>query len=174
MIQRCSIWKVFREFLNNPDQKMHVRQISKKVGLAPTSVKLHIGTLLKEGMIREDDSGIFKGYLAQFDNGEFRFYKRINILLSLQESGLIEFLDTSFTPSSIVLFGSAAKGEDTSTRDIDIFIESSEKKVDVSLYEKKMNRKIQLFASPHFHSLPKELRNNIANGIKLEGYLKVY
>ena len=42
------------------------------------------------------------------------------------------------------------------------------------LFEKKLNRKINIFFSDNFNKLSKELRNNIINGIILKGYLKVF
>ena len=77
-------------------------------------------------------------------------------------------------PDTIVLFGSASKGEDIQTSDVDIYVQSSEKKINLETYEKHLNRKINLFFEENFLKLSKELKNNIINGIKLSGYLKIY
>ena len=45
---------------------------------------------------------------------------------------------------------------------------------DLEKYEKKLDKKIQLFFSEDIKKLPTELRNNILNGIKLRGYLKIF
>ncbi|MFH1053320.1 MAG: nucleotidyltransferase domain-containing protein [Candidatus Woesearchaeota archaeon] len=174
MIQKCSIWIVLREFLENPSGKMHIRTISKKINLAPTSVKLHIKTLIKENLIIEKDDEIFKYYAANFDSEKFRFYKKINFLINIQESGLKEHLDNELSPDAIILFGSAAKGEDLQSGDIDIFVQAKEKSINLEKYEKKLNKRIQLFFAEDIGKLPKELRNNILNGTKLEGYIKVF
>ena len=77
-------------------------------------------------------------------------------------------------PEVIVLFGSAAKGEDIKTSDIDLFIQCKERKIELEKFEKKINRRISLFFAEDFSDLSGELRNNLINGIKLKGYLKVF
>ncbi|MFH1511369.1 MAG: nucleotidyltransferase domain-containing protein [Candidatus Woesearchaeota archaeon] len=78
------------------------------------------------------------------------------------------------SPDGIILFGSCAKGEDTETSDLDLYIQSSEIKLDLGKFEKELHRRIQLFFSERIEKIPKELRNNILNGIKLDGYIKVF
>ncbi len=173
MIQKCSLWSVFKVFLDSPLKRWHIREISRTIKLAPTSVKLHMGELIKQELVFEKKE-VFKYYTANFDSEEFRFYKRINCLLNIKQSGLIKFIEASCSPDSIFLFGSCAKGEDTSESDLDLYVQCKEKKIDVGKYEKLLKRRIQLFFSEDFNKLPKELRNNILNGIKLSGYLKVF
>jgi predicted nucleotidyltransferase len=77
-------------------------------------------------------------------------------------------------PDSIILFGSASKGEDLKESDIDLFVLSNKEKLDLEKFEKKINRKINIMFSSNFSSLSKELKNNIINGVILGGYLKVF
>ncbi len=174
MIQKCSIWVVLKEFLESPLKKRHIRELSRKVKLASTSIKIHLNRLIKENLIVEKKDEIFKYYVANFDSEKFRFYKKINWLMFLNDCGLIQYLNEKCVPDAIILFGSCAKGEDTEKSDIDIYIQSSEKKLDIEKYEKIINREIQLFFSEDINKLPKELRNNVLNGIKLNGYIKVF
>ncbi len=174
MIQKCSIWTVLREFLENPLKKRYIRELSRKVKLASTSIKIHLNRLIKEGFVIEKKDDIFKYYVANFDSEKFRFYKKINWLMSLNDFGLVQYLNDSCVPDAIVLFGSCAKGEDTEKSDMDIYVQSSKKKLDIEKYEKMINREIQLFFSEDINKLPKELRNNVLNGIKLDGYIKVF
>ena len=173
MIQKCNVWSVLECFLDEPEKPHQIRTISKKIGLATTSVKLHVNTLIQEQLVKEGKD-IFKNYNANFDNERFRFLKKINNLNKIENSGLLEFLEEQIAPDVIILFGSTAKGEDISTSDIDIFIQSKQKKIDLSIYEKKLGRKIELFIEDNLAQLPKELKNNIINGQKLRGYLKIY
>ena len=174
MIQKCSIWLVLREFLADPVKKWHIRELSRKVKLASTSVKLHLKKLVREGLLFERDDDVFKYYIANFDSEKFRFYKIIDWRLRIQESGLAEYLNDRCSPDTIILFGSCAKGEDLKEGDIDIYLQCSKKELDLGKYEKLLGRKIQLFFSERLNKLPKELRNNILNGIKLDGYIKVF
>jgi predicted nucleotidyltransferase len=77
-------------------------------------------------------------------------------------------------PQSIILFGSAAKGEDIGQSDIDLFIESKEISISLEKFEKPLKRKISILFKENFRDLSKELKNNIVNGIKLYGFLRAY
>ncbi|MBD3248802.1 hypothetical protein GF336_02040 [Candidatus Woesearchaeota archaeon] len=173
MIQKCSTWKVLSEFLKDPQKKHQIRGISKDIKLSTTSVKLHINKLIKAGLIVEKKD-IFKYYIANFDNPKFRFYKKIDTLLKIEDSEILEYLNDILSPNTIILFGSCAKGEDIYGSDLDLYCQAEEKKLDLKKFEKSLGRKIQLFFSEDLNKLPKELRNNIINGIKLDGYLKVF
>jgi len=173
MIQKCSNWIVLKEFLDDPLKKTFVRELSRNIKLAPTSVKIHLKELERVGLIKETE-GLYKQYSANFENEEFRFYKKINSLIKIHESGLIDYLNEKISPNAIILFGSAAKGEDTAASDLDIYLNAEAKEVSLEEYEKKLKRKIQLFMYKDINKAPKELRNNIINGIKLDGYITIW
>ena len=79
MLQKCSIWKVFSVFLENPEKRWQVREISRKIALAHTSVRLHLDDLIKEKLILEKDDAVFK-YLIANQNEKFRLYQKIRTL----------------------------------------------------------------------------------------------
>lgn len=172
MIQKCSIWKVFAEFAKNPKKSYQIRELSRKIKLAHTSIKIHLKELEKYNLVEKEKIGVYQAYKANFDDENFRFYKKMSNIVNLKESGIIEELEHKATPDAIILFGSYAKGEDTEKSDIDIFIFAKEKRINLNNYEKKFERKIQLFFSEDLKKLPKELQNNILNGIILSGFLR--
>ena len=87
---------------------------------------------------------------------------------------MIDGIIKDFNPSLIILFGSIRKGESTRDSDIDIFIESNLRKdIDLSRYEKKLGHKIQLLIESRIQEVHNNLFNNIINGIKLYGSLKL-
>ena len=143
ILQKCSLWNVAVIFFIEPTKVHYIKEISKRISLAPTSVKKHILELVKEGFIEKTDKEIFKGYLAKRDNQEFIFNKKISNLISLNSSGLIDFLKEHY-PKSIILFGSYNKGEDIETSDIDIFIDSKKFKPNLEKFEKILKRNIHL------------------------------
>ncbi|MDO8517623.1 MAG: nucleotidyltransferase domain-containing protein [Nanoarchaeota archaeon] len=155
-------------------ESFYLRQISRKAGIAVTSTKTYLDELLKEGLIIKINEGIYPSFKANRDNNLFKFYKKLNIVERIEVSGLIDYLSDSCLPNSIILFGSASKGEDIKNSDIDLFVQSKEKKLNLEKYEKLLNRKINLFFEPNFFRLNKELKNNILNGIKLKGYIEVF
>ncbi|MFH1364695.1 MAG: nucleotidyltransferase domain-containing protein [Candidatus Aenigmatarchaeota archaeon] len=180
MIQNYSRWRVLQVFFDDPVPKegFTIRWISRHIGLAPTSVKLHLDELSREDdgypLVTRSEGRSYATYRANRNNEAFRFYKKMDMIVRIRESGLLEFLSYKCSPSSVILFGSAARGEDVMGSDIDIFVESVEKHLDLKEYENKLKRPISLHFSESLNKFPKELRNNIINGIILEGYLKVF
>lgn len=181
MIQNYSIWRVLRVFFDDPIPRegFTIRWISREIGLAPTSVRLHLRELASQDkpgfpLVTRSRGLTFPVYRANRDSELFRFLKRMDMLFRLEESGLVRHLDDIFSPKSMVLFGSASLGEDIRGSDIDIFMECKGKEPDLSGFEKKLKRSISLMLSPSIKDLPKELKNNVINGIKLGGYLEVF
>lgn len=176
MLQKYNRWKILKVFFHNPIEAMQLREISRYSGIAPISVKRYLNEFLKEGIITKkiNKAQHYPIYTANIENPMFAFYKKIDIMISITDCGLLDYLNDNCMPESIVLFGSASRGEDTADSDIDIFLLSGEKKLDLGKFEKVLKRKISVFFSDDFNSLSKELKNNIINGIKLTGYMKVF
>lgn len=178
MLQKCSILKIAGIFFNEPSKEHYLIEISKKAKLAHTSVKKHLLELKKLPIIKETiekkGNRKFPIYKAEIESKEYKFYKRIFNLEKIKESKLINFLKDKLMPNSIILFGSYAKAEDIENSDIDIFLECKKEEVNLFEFENYLNRKIQLHFKENFSNYPKELKNNIINGIVLDGYLEAY
>ena len=104
-------------------------------------------------------------------------YTRKKAAFALQEiydSGVVEYLHKTFHPTCIVLFGSMQKGEYTYESDVDIFIQAKEKDFDVSVYEKRLGKPLQVFFNQQPRNIPPRLLNNIANGFCLSGILHLF
>lgn len=143
MLQKCSIWKVAEVFFVEPTKVHFIKEISRKINLAHTSVKNHVTALVDEGLVEENNSGIFKGYKARRDNPEFIFYKKLSNLLNLKSSKIVDLLKEHY-PKSIILFGSYDKGEDIETSDIDIFVNSKKFKINLKKSEDYLKRRLHL------------------------------
>ena len=86
---------------------------------------------------------------------------------------LIKFFGDELYGNSIVLFGSLSKLEVTKDSDVDIVVFGGLKKdIDLSKFEKKLGREVQLFVFESLGKVNKELKNNIINGYVLGGYLE--
>jgi len=153
-----------------------LREISRKICLAPTSVKRYLDELTKEGLVLRSKHRIhnYPLYLANRNGESFRFLKKLDMLLSIRGSGLLDHLSETCMPRSIILFGSASRGEDLADSDVDLFLLCKERRLEIGSYEKKAGRKINLFFSQDFNKLSDELKNSILNGTILKGYLKVF
>jgi len=172
MIQNYITYKILQLFFDYPTKHFQLREICRILKLGMPSVINHVKKLEKWGFLKKEKKRVYNSYTSR-RNDLFKLYKRNDILLRLHESGLIEFLADVFLPDVIVLFGSASRGEDIEESDIDLLIIAKEKEINLERFEKKLKRKITLNFETKVSNIPKELLNNIINGIVLYGYLKV-
>ncbi len=174
MLQKENKKKILELFFDFPLKRFQLRQISRKTKIAITSVRKYVYDLIEEGFILKKEGGVYSYFVANRDNELFRFYKMLSIIERLKIIGLISYIEKKCFPDSIILFGSASLGEDIFGSDIDLFVQSKEIKLDLTKFEKKINRKINIFFKEDILKLNKELRNNILNGVKLYGYIDVF
>lgn len=174
MLQNYSRYRVLQEFFDFPRKDFQMRELSRRIRLAQVSVINHLKALQKDELIIKEKKGLYSTYRANKENEDFKILKKQNIIWRMHKCGLISFLDEKLKPNCIVLFGSASRGEDTETSDIDLFIQAEETELNLEKYEKVLNRKIKLFFEQKITNLSKELLNNIINGQITYGYLKVF
>lgn len=156
------LWLLFE----HPGKRFTIRQIARKTGIPPSSVQRYVGEIRKEGLITSDNRAASSQYV--------KFLKATFIIDKLFQSGLVDYLDKKLSPSAIIVFGSARKGEYDSESDIDLFVETTkEAKAELEEFEKRIGHSIQLFTEKDVNELPPHLLNNVVNGIKLTGYFKV-
>ena len=163
-------------FFDNPTSKLRVRQIEKKLNLSMPSVLRYSDELVKEKILKIEKISGVTFFSANRMSKKFLFEKQLYNLKKMNESDLIDYLKKELSNPLIIVFGSYSKGEDIEKSDIDLYIETpSKKKVDLKKFEKILKRDIQLFV---FQSIKKinnvHLRNNIINGIVLNGFLEVF
>ncbi len=173
MLQKYSRYRILQEFFDFPKKNFQMREVARRIKLAQSSVIAHLKALVQEGFVLREEKGLYPSFRANRESDAFKLLKKQNVMWRISTSGLLSDLDTKLAPNCIILFGSAARGEDTEESDIDLFIQAEETKVDVTKYEKKLNRKINLFFEPNLKNLNKELLNNLINGEVLKGYLRV-
>jgi len=172
-ILESSIWQVFKIFVNSPTKIHYIKEISRQINLAPTSIKQHLLKLESKNVITKKQGERFKGFISNRNSQDFLFYKEIYNLINLRESGVIDYLSKLLYPEAIILYGSYSKGEDIETSDIDIFILSrTDKKIELERYEKVLKRNIHILIEPTLKNLNKNLSQEINNGIIIYGYKK--
>ena len=178
MLQKSSVLCTAEFFFVNPSKEHYLMDISRNIGLAHTSVKRNLKDLVILGIISEHSEKkggrLFPIYKANLHNKLFKRYKLIHNISSILESGFVDFIEERLMPKSIVLFGSYSRGEDTESSDIDLFVECKNEELNLKLFEKKLGRKIELHFKEKFTLYPKELKNNIMNGVVLSGFLEGY
>lgn len=167
MKQKCSIISVAGIFFREPTGIHFIREIGKRIGLAPTSVKNNINYLLEKGLILKKKSKPFDGFIANRDNEDFLFYKRIYNLFSLH--GVRKKL-ISLHPKAVVVFGSYSLGEDVESSDIDICIISKIKRdLNLKSFEDQLGREINLIFVDSLSRLDKNIEKKVLNGVVIYG-----
>jgi predicted nucleotidyltransferase len=176
MLQKSNIERILSLFFKEPEKEFDLKEISNKINLAHTSVKKNLNILIKEKLIIRKNK--IKGkrnfpiYRANINENFVLIKKRFNEG-EIIHSGLVNYLVKKTFPNLIMLFGSYSKGEDNEESDIDLFVESSFKEINLKIYETKLKRKINLLFKEDINKLKKEILNNIINGKILYGAIKL-
>ena len=167
MVHKCSYTKTLEVFFQEPTKIHFIKEISRKINLAPTSVRKNIFKLIKENLIIPKKSSPFDGYVANRDFNQFIFLKRVYNLSSLER--LKDYLEKNFYPNLIVVFGSYALGEDIESSDIDLLVVSKIKKIDLKKFEKEFDKEINVLIVDNLNKLEKPILNKIYNGFVICG-----
>jgi len=158
--------KVLELFFRFSSKSFTVREISKIIKVPSSTVQRYLEKLRKDNLIDENKRAVITPY--------FKFKKTFFIIDKIYTSGLIKYLEENLIPEAIILFGGVRKGEYDNESDIDLFILTTKKAdLDLKIFEKKLGHEIQLFVKKDINELPVHLFNNVVNGIKLSGYIKI-
>lgn len=172
-IFKNNTYKILELFIQFPAKDFSVRGIARDLKLSHVTVLNHINDLGRLGLIKKKKETLYPTFYANPDNNIYKIHKKSWLLFKIVDSGVIEYIQKETFPSSIVLFGSGAKATFTEKSDIDIFIEAKETPINLTKYERRLGRKINLLFEPNINNLSKELRNNIINGTVLYGFIKI-
>ena len=167
---------IFRLLCIKAGEKLNQRTIAKLLDVTPTAVSKALKYLKEQNMIEMQKDPKMNLTLVELNRKNLFIIslKRTENLKMIYESGLNEFLSEQFPGATIILFGSYSTGEDTINSDIDIaVIESKEKTINLSKFEKLLERKIFLHYYKDFKEINKNLRTNIINGITLSGIVEI-
>jgi predicted nucleotidyltransferase len=162
---------VAETIFDNPGREYHLRGLAEETGVSPSTVSRIVEKLEDEGII--DVERDLKMAIKAAENERFRKFKLSYNLWRLNETGMIEELQTETMPESIVLFGSYAHGEDRNGSDIDIaVVNGREPDIELSGYEEELNRKIAV-QNIDLQEADQNFIETLANGIVLRGYLEI-
>src|SRR3989338_4542321 len=123
MLQKYNLYKLLKIFLNNPTESFRLRELSRLSKIAPPSVMNYLKEFEEQGLTRKYEKRGIPFYMAERENENFVFYKKLSVLYELNNSGLVDFLWDNLNPDVIILFGSFALGEDIESSDIDLFVQ---------------------------------------------------
>lgn len=132
--------KILRFLLNNPGEKFYDRQISMLSGVSRAGANFALRGLAEIGLINKETKGKMNFYYLSADTLLAKELKIVLSLLSIND--LVR--KTKEECSKIVLYGSAACGENTKDSDIDLlFITPEKSKVNAAVLKDRQREKIQ-------------------------------
>lgn len=163
--------EIFRFLCVKTGIKFNAREIAKELKVSPTAISNALPEVEKESLVRVERLKNMNLLLIEFnrENQKAIDLKRVENLRMIYQSGIVEFLEDSFPGCAIILFGSYSRGEDIFSSDIDIgIIGTKGKEIDLSKFCRILEREVII----NFYvswDIDKNLRNNILNGIVLNG-----
>lgn len=162
--------EIFQLLCIKAGKKLSQREIALLLNVSPTAVGNSLSLLLKNDLITIDRLKTINLISLNRDESIVLGLKRVENLKQIYLSGFLSYVVDELAGGTIVLFGSYAKGEDIHTSDIDIaVIGRKNKKLSLDKFEKMLQRSIQVQFYDSWGKIQNNLRNNILNGIVLEG-----
>lgn len=177
MLEKSDDWVLLELFFKKPLHSFHLRELCRALKWSPTKVRSNINSLKKKKLITETKEKNLSIFRSIIGGEEYKKFKIVhNIMKAFDIAEIMERNLEDF--ETIILFGSARKGEDTENSDFDIcIIGAKEKEIDFKETEKELGRRVSLLFIESFEELRKknrELLNNLINGFVIKGYAKVF
>lgn len=133
--------KVLSYFLENPSEAVFDREVARKTGISRAGTNFALRDLAKTGLLHREKQGRMNFYSLNQSHALFHQLKILHTLTRLLP--LLKAVQGSAT--RIILFGSAAKGENIEQSDIDLFILTRDKAaVEDNLYQLKLQIPLHL------------------------------
>jgi predicted nucleotidyltransferase len=176
LYQKVAHLKVLSHFFENPFEDFYLRELARLLKISPMTVKRALEVLVKDGLIIREEKKNQILYRANMENFAFRFAKISYNLSLLDKNNIVEYLlNQNPGISSIVLYGSFAKGENDKNSDLDILVISTPKNIDTKTLSKRLKIDVNImnFTSTQWTKQAKTNRafylDVITEGVVLHG-----
>lgn len=170
----CIEERIVKYFFYQPMSHFGVRELSRKTHTDTKTVTKYLDKLLHQKIVQKRKTkGSFPYFEANRLSHMYKFEKSHMLVAKIIKSRIVDFLEKETKPRTIVLFGSVKKGTYHDKSDVDLFIQSKYKNLDLSSFEKKIGHKINILFEDNLQQLSKGLLKNIYNGEVLAGELEV-
>lgn len=165
--------KIFRTLCIKAGTKLNQRELSRLTQTTPSGIAKAIQPL-KDIVNIEKNNLMNLNLISLKRTQKVMQLKQLENLKQLYELNFVETLEETFPGTTIILFGSYAKGEDTIKSDIDIaVIGSKNKQTNLEFFEKKLERIININFYQSFQEISTELKENLCNGLVLVGGIQL-
>ena len=164
------IFNQLKPFFKDNYKRIGVREYGRLQKISPPSASKILQNLKQEELLEMEEDKKYHLYFTKKEN--HIFIKLQQIYYQEELKPLCEQINKELVNPTIILFGSFAKAEINENSDIDLAIFTiSNKKIELQKFERKLNRKIQVFLFKDKNTLKEneELLNNILNGVIIFG-----
>ncbi|ODS41298.1 MAG: hypothetical protein A7315_06715 [Candidatus Altiarchaeales archaeon WOR_SM1_79] len=137
--------RVLSHFFNNPNEEFYLRELARLLKISPMTVKRALDDLVNDNLIIRQEKKNQILYQANMDSQAFKFAKISYNLAWLEKKKVVEYLlGKASGISSIILYGSYAKGENDKHSDLDLLLICTTKKIDFHQIEKKLGIEVNI------------------------------
>ena len=171
-------FRILAVFIHDPYREFHLREVAEIADVSPSTAKRFLDFYEANGFLirgRKANLALFK---ADVENNSFRLIKTAFFLFRARP--LSGFLAEAYPGSSVVLYGSCARGEDGPESDVDILIVGRRaEKMDLMRYEGTLGKRINaiVFEPSEWEKKAEEdkafYERVLVDGIVLHGTLPV-
>lgn len=151
---------VLELFFNYATKHWHFESVLKESNVSRQQTSKWLNRLIKEKIIKKVKlKGKMPYYIGDWDSPSYHNKKKLYAMSKFYETGFLDHLSTLQKADVVVIFGSFARSDWHKDSDIDLFIYGSADEFEISKFEEKLKRDIQVF---EFKSL-KKLKENAEN-----------
>ncbi len=168
--------KILKLLFIKTGTSLNQRQIANFLEVSSPAVMKALPDLEKKALVKIKQDKETKRWSIELNRDDYKIMqlKRTNNLQLIYETGLADFLEKEFAGATIILFGSYSRGEDIINSDIDLAVIGRKDKIlDLTKYEKELERRININFYDSFNIIHKNLKENLFNGIILAGGVKL-
>jgi len=135
---------VLAYFFENPKQEVYLRELARKLNMSAATVMRITNFLVEEGLLEkrvEKNATYFRPNLSP----DFKELKKAYTVSKICGAGVVDLLKArSVGLASVLLYGSAAKGEDDMNSDYDFLVIASKCDARTSELSEKLGREVNL------------------------------
>ena len=142
-------FRILRFFLFNPRISIHIKALSKKLKVSPSTTNFFCDLFSKDDILKLNKQGNMKIFSLNNESVYVKELKKVYALMYFKEKGI----DKIANDVSIAIYGSYASGEFDENSDTDIIIIGNKDKVDEDLvlgFQNKIRKEVSLTILPYY------------------------
>ncbi len=154
---------------------LNQRGVARILDVSQPAVMKALPKLKEENLIKINQDKESKRWCIELNRDYVNsiWLKRADNLNQIYKSGLVSYFYEKLPGTTIILFGSYSQGEDTIYSDIDIAVIGTKKEINLTKFDKMLERTIIINFYKSFKDINENLLNNILNGIILKGCVEL-